>query len=394
VAAALTGCDLDVEYPTVVDASTFDPTTDASTLAFSAQTNFHQAMSSVVPFSAFFSQEAWVGAVRQETNDIGRRVMTAGTSDVNNALWDPIQQAIATNELAIEVLAGGEADPSVHLARVYVNAGFALDLLAQHFCTGVIRVGPPLTPEQVLDTALTRFSRAVEVGTAVGTAEATAIVDAANVGLARAYLQLGRHADAAGAAASVPADFVYSTRTVDDPSNRGLANGVFTFDLGALIVVPDTYRNLADPRVPWIDGGRPAQDTQLQYYQQQKYPGYASPIRIASGLEARYIAAEAALQTGDSDPALDLIAEQRAANGQPAFGGGTAEAILAELMDQRAREFWLEAKHTGDRIRNPDATPYVGDPGDTFYKPTQGEYGGASCMPVPLAESDTNPNFP
>lgn len=394
ITIVLAGCDLDVEYPTVIDAATFDPTTDASTLAFSAQTNFHQAMSSVVPFSAFFSQEAWVGAVRQETNDIGRRVMTEGTSDVNNALWEPIQQAIATNDLAIEVLAGGEADPSVHLARVYMNAGFALDLLARHFCTGTIRVGPPLTPAQVLDTAITRFARAVEVATAVGSAEATAIIDASNVGLARAYLQLGNYADASTAASLVPADFAYNTRTVDDPSNRGLANGVFTYDLSALIVVPDTYRNLADPRIPWVDGGHPAQDTQFQHYEQQKYQGYASPIRVASGLEARYIAAEAALQSGDADPVLDLIAERRAENGQPAYGGGTDEEILAELMDQRAREFWLEAKHTGDRIRNPDATPYVGETGSPFYKPTQGDFGGATCLPVPLAESDANPNFP
>jgi hypothetical protein len=63
-------------------------------------------------------------------------------------------------------------------------------------------------------------------------------------------------------------------------------------------------------------------------------------------------------------------------------------------MNQRARDFWLEAKHTGDLNRNPTATPYVGAAGAPFYKPAQGTFGAATCLPVPLAETDANPNFP
>jgi len=394
----LVGCDMDVVNPTVIDAAQFDPTTDAATLSLSAQSNLYRAIHALIPFSAAFSQEAWVGAIRQETNDIGRRVMTAATSDVNSSLWTPLQRAIATNELAIQLLAAGPAAASdINLARAYMNAGFAFVLLSEHFCQGAFLAGPPLTPAQVLDTAVNRFTNAIAVGAAVtgaGAAEGTKVVNASNLGLARAHLQNGAYAAAATAAALVPAAFVYNAVTIDDASNRALGNGVWGYDQSRVLVVPPAYRALGDPRVPWRDGGVNAQDVQLRYYQQLKYTGYATPIRIASGLEASYLRAEANTQTGDSSAALTLIAARRTAGGQPAFTGTTRGEILAELMDQRARDFWLEAKHTGDMNRNPAATPYVGAAGSSFYKAAQGNYGSASCLPVPLAEINANPNFP
>jgi hypothetical protein len=396
VAVSLAGCNMDINNPSVIDASTFDPSTDASTLSLSAQSNLYRALGSIIPFSAFVTQEAWVGAVRQETNDIGRRVETAATSDINSSVWAPLQRAIATNELTIQTLAtGAGAASDINLARAYMNSGFGLELMAEMFCQGTFLVGPPLTPSQVSDTAIVRFQKAIATATAAGGAEGTKIVNASNVGLARANLQNKAYAAAAAAAALVPASFVYNAITVDDPSNRGLANGVYTYDIGSnAIVVPDTYRALGDPRVKWQDAGKKAQDTQLQYFQQLKYTGYATPIRIASGLEAQYIAAEAKLGANDPSAALALIAARRAANGQGAFAGTTPAEILAELMDQRAREFWLEGKHQGDIVRNPTAAALLPATGATFYKPAQGAYGSALCFPVPTAEINANPNFP
>ncbi|MEJ7811720.1 MAG: hypothetical protein WKG32_15010, partial [Gemmatimonadaceae bacterium] len=175
----LAACDMDVSNPSVIDAESFDPTADASTLSLSAQSNLYRAVTGIIPFSAFLSQEAWVGVVRPETNDIGRRVLTTSTSDVN-AVWSPLQLAIATNELAAQVLAanaGAQAD--INLARVYMNAGFALELMAEHFCQGAFLVGPALTPEQVSDTAIVRFSKALPVGAAAaaaGVVEGTKVV--------------------------------------------------------------------------------------------------------------------------------------------------------------------------------------------------------------------------
>src|SRR5688500_6119290 len=121
--AVLTGCSLDVKYPSVTDAAEFDQAQDAATLALSAQPNRHRAIHALVPASAYWSQEAWVGAVRQETNDIGRRITTAGNPDINTTMWVPLQRAIATNEQAVEILgAGPNAASDINLARAYMNS--------------------------------------------------------------------------------------------------------------------------------------------------------------------------------------------------------------------------------------------------------------------------------
>lgn len=398
VALALAACNMDVVNPGVIDASQFDPSGDAATLSLSAQSNFYRAYTNSVYWSAFFSGELVVGAVRQETNDIGRRVATSSTNDVGNA-WGNLQRSLATNELALQSLAKGpNAASDINLARAYMNAGFSLVLLAETYCQGDILVGPPLTPAQMLDSAIVRFRQAVTIGTAAaaaGVAEGTKVVNASNVGLARASLQKKDYATAATAAALVPASFVFNAITVDDASNRALGNGTYSYDIsGRLLVVPDVYRALNDPRVPWKDAAQKAQDTGLEYYQQLKYTSYATPIRVASGLEASYIAAEAQLQTGNTAAALALIAARRTANGQPAFTGTTPASILAELMNQRAREFWLEMKHLGDWQRNPAATPFVGAAGSPYFKPIQGNFGDATCLPVPLSEIIANVNFP
>ena len=274
--AMLAGCSLDVKYPSVIDAAEFDPSQDAPTLSLSAQSNLYRAVHALVPASAYWSQEAWVGAVRQETNDIGRRIATAGNPDVNSTMWAPLQRAIATNEQAVEILgAGPNAASDINLARAYMNSGFALVLMAEHFCQGAFLVGPPLTPEQVFDTAIVRFARAVTIGAAATGAEATKIVNASNVGLARANLGKKAYAPAATAAALVPAAFVYNVITIDDPTNRALGNGVFATDQTAIVLVPEAYRLLNDPRVAWRDAGRNAQDTQFRYFQNLNYTGWA-----------------------------------------------------------------------------------------------------------------------
>jgi hypothetical protein len=267
--------------------------------------------------------------------------------------------------------------------------------MAEHFCEGTMLVGAPMTPAQLLDSAIVRFNRAATVaGTQTG-AEAVKIATSAKVGLARAYLQKGDNANAVTAASAVPASFVHNVVHVDDAANRGRAgNALYATTIGNTFVVPSTYRALNDPRVQWQNRSRKAQDGVLDLYYQLKYAGYGSPVRLASGLEARYIVAEAQLKQGTTTAALALIAERRAAGGQPAFAGGTTAEVLAELMDQRARDFWLEAKHMGDYRRNPAATPYVPAAGTPFYKSSQGNYGTLTCIPVPKEETDTNPNWP
>ncbi|HWL41043.1 MAG TPA: hypothetical protein VNO75_12480, partial [Gemmatimonadaceae bacterium] len=61
---------------------------------------------------------------------------------------------------------------------------------------------------------------------------------------------------------------------------------------------------------------------------------------------------------------------------------------LAELVDQRRRELFLESHHLGDIIRYGIAvTPAAGTP----YHFGGGAYGTQTCFPLPAAEKQNNP---
>jgi hypothetical protein len=396
LALGVAGCDLDVTNPGIIDASTFDPSTDAPTLALSAQQIFFGSYQSIIQTGGLLSEELWTGAIRIETNDISRRVLTPVNLDINSAIFAPLSRAFVVNDDVVATLATGDsAAKDLNLARASMVAGFALVLQAEQMCEGVIRRSHALTPVEVLDSAILRFQRAVTVGTAAGTTGA-AIVNAANVGLARAYLQKKDYANASTTAALVPSTAVnYSVTTIDDAANRGLGNAIHASGIGVTQSVPRRYR-ITDTRVPWVLANQAAQDPALDtLVRQQKYVSYAAPIRIASYLEARYIFAEAELMkaTPNPAPAIALIAERSS----PAVAGTgatplTATAPLGQLMELRAREFWLEGKKLGDIRRNPTAIAYYDAPGSPFYK--GGAFGSDVCFPIPQEEINTNPNIP
>ena len=127
--------------------------------------------------------------------------------------------------------------------------------------------------------------------------------------------------------------------------------------------------------------------------------GAVGQIRLASGLEAQYIAAEAALHSsGSTSAALTLINTRRTAGGQGAYGGATDTlSVVTELLNQRARDFWLEGKKLGDLRRNPSVAlaSVLTDPtGSPFYAPSKtATFGGSFCAPIPPQETGANPNF-
>jgi hypothetical protein len=338
-----------------------------------------------------------VGDTFPTRNEFGRRMIDETNVTLNGDVWVPISRAITLSEITLDVLRDvPDRDRNINLVRANFSSGFALVFMAETFCEGVMRVGPPMTTVQVLDSAVVRFQRAITIGTANGTAEAVAMANAARVGLARAHLQAGRRAEARAAAALVPAGFTFNAIYADDPGNRfRLGNGVFWYSAGgsreSLVVGPE-WRAIAatDSRILFADAGRPAQDGVLRFFTQRKFPAWNSPIRLASRLEADYIAAEA----GTTAEQIALINARRSAAGQPPFTGTAPAAVLAELMYQRSVDFWLEGKRMGDFRRHGNAVPFILQPGNNYYKPELGLVGTDTCFPIPRVERDNNPNFP
>jgi hypothetical protein len=320
-------------------------------------------------------------------------------------LWSPLSVSLASNEQVISLLkATDNENANIDLARSLLFSGYSMILMGEDFCQAVIMGGPPLTSQQILDSAITRLTRATTVaqasagGNPVRGTEAFDILNAALLGKARAELQLGDTARAATDAGKIASAWTYNLLYADNPAARSrLSNRQYQFTHDSpIIVVPPEWRS-GDPRVLFAAPGSVAglpmfgQDGILPFYAQLKYASYDAPVRLASRVEADYIAAEAS----GTNAMLALIQARRAANGLPAYNGpADAASVLTEFEEQRGREFYLEGKRLGDFRRNPSAVQHVPQVGQAFFKSGFGTVGNQTCFPLPLAETSTNPNFP
>jgi hypothetical protein len=391
---------LKVTNPNVIDASTVDPTSGASTLAASAQQNFATAYGWLIMYGAWFTDESDVSDTFPTRNEFGFRVISDLNTSLNGDVWQPLSLATASTKIVLD-LDLPTPTTNINLARAATFRGFSIEMMAETFCTGTLPKdavvgGPELQTAALLDSAIYWFGQAITVGTANGSADGKALANASLVGRARAKLQKGDKPGALADAAAVPAGFVYNLTYTDDLSNRTrLSNRLwqFTFDRGS-ISVSAPYR-LDDPRVPYKAPGQhnlqPQDAVPGGYYVQQKYPAYGTSIRLASKLEADYIAAEA---SGDATQQLALIAARRAANGQTAYAGATdAASVMKELYFQRALDFYLEGKKLGDFRRNPAASYAVPATGSAYLKPGYVSIGSDTCFPLPRTERDNNPGM-
>lgn len=398
--AGVAGCNdfLTVKNPTVIEVTTLDPVADAPVLANSAVQNLASAYGWQIMYTSWMSGETDVAETFPTRNEFGRRAVDPNNGSLSSDVWFPLSQTAASSYLVLE-----KDLPTPDINTNYQKAHFALGwaylFMAEEFCQGTVRAGPPLTTAAMLDSAIAHFTTAQTIGTAANAAESIAMANAALVGRARAKLQKGDKPGATTDANAVPAAFNYTLAYFDDLSNRtrvGNRMWQFTADRGSIAIAP-AWR-VVDPRVPQRvapsnllpqDANYPV-DRGVPYVIQNKYPSFATAIRIASKIEADYIAAEA---TGTAAQ-LAQIQARRAANGQAAYGGPVdAASVLAEFETQRGLEFFLENKRLGDLARNGVAVKFVSVPGSTYFKPGFAPVGNQTCIPLPITETDNNPNF-
>ncbi len=362
---------LEPDNPNLLAVDSVDPVNDAATLANSAQQSYAAALGWTIMHGAWFTGEALVSETFPTRNEFGRRDVQSSNGSLSTDLWFPISQAASGAHL---VLGLDLPTPTTNLNLVRSNTwlGYSFVLMAETFCQGAVYGGAPLTTAAMLDSAIANFTVAITKGTANGTATGIQLANVARVGRARAYLQAGKKTEAIADANAVPAGFTFNFTYVDDAGNRNRLNNrlwQFTSDRGSISVSP-LYRTFDDPRVKFKAPGQhnlTAQDANAgPFFIQDKYPAFNSSIRVASKLEADYIAAEA----GSTADQLTLIAARRTANGKPAYAGATtASAVLTELLLQKSLDFFLEGQHMGDFRRNPGLIQGLPVPGSTYFKP-------------------------
>ena len=409
-ALSLGGCTnwLSVDNPTVIDNGVLDPVAEANLLAKSAQQNFASAYGHLIVYSSWFVGETDVSETFPTRNEFGRRDVVIQNGSLDADLWTPLSQSVASSYLVLRA-ALPDTGKNINYARVNLVLGYSYLFMAEHFCRGTVLAGPELTTLNMLDSAVTHFAGAISQGDSAG-GQGPALADAAWVGTARAHLQAGRLAQAITAADSVPAAFTFNLSYVDDLAQRfRLANRMWFYvrDRGSIAVAPtwrigpqlgrDTVQR-ADPRVPWVvpSGFAPqdaaySTDRGIAYAIQQKYTDYTAPVRLASKLEADYIKAEAQGTAAQ----LALVAARRTANGQAAYGGAVdSNSVLTEFFTQKGLDFYLEGKRLGDFRRHPANIIGVPVPASTYWKQGFAPVGSNVCYPLPITETDNNPNFP
>lgn len=386
---------LEVTNPNVIDASTVDPAATASVLANTTQQNFATELGMTAMFESHFTGETYIIETSSSQNEFGKREVSVDNGTLN-ARWTGLQLAAASGKILLDLTLPNPTT-NVNIARAAAFRGYAILYIATDFCSGTLSSGPELSTAQLLDSAITWFSKAIDVGTANGTADGLNLARASLVGRARARLQKGDKAGALADATAVPAGFTFNLTYQDDLTNRTrLSNAMwrFTVDRGTISVPP--YYQTTDPRITYL---LPSQHKFTAVDQaagpfvvQQKFPSYASPIRLASKLEAEYIAAEA---SNDVTQQLALINRQRAAAQQPTYSGATdAASVLFELFNQKGFDFWLEGKRMADWRRQPvAASRYVPVAGTPYWRTGFGSVGSQTCYPIPRTETDNNPNF-
>lgn len=352
-----------------------------------------------------------------EEGQIDRRELYPEMTYITAFMYSPLQRARFLGEDAakrLKVVLGDTASRDLRVARSLAYAGYTYVYLGEMNCVTPIDLGVPKTPEEIFADAITRFEEAITVSNAAKTylqslpgnnANAIAATDSvryfAFVGAARAALDRNEKPRAVTFATQVPASFEFRAYYSDNTTaqlNRTY-NRLQQGTSGTLANTP--FAAMAgDPRIPRVTSpaarvGTPLSPPSYSSFNSTAAGAQFTPVmsvRIASGLEARYVLAEADGPTA----ATNTFVNERRAVGLQAPVTLTGDPLMAELRDQRSRDFYLDNHRLGDLRRykkyfNVDLFPKGPYPGST-----SGQIYNESvdCWPLSRNEIDQNPNIP
>ncbi|HET9683180.1 MAG TPA: tetratricopeptide repeat protein [Gemmatimonadaceae bacterium] len=301
--------------------------------------------------------------------------------------------------------------------------------------------GTPLTTMQMNDTAIVRFTEALALDPNNSLAK---------IGMARALLNEARFAEAAAAVSSVADTYAFllehSTNSggENNPMASLMQNGRYGVanlegglngtaalrpDNNTLMTAPSAeglnFRTANDPRVPYKALPN-CFTSSIRCWLNENYPDFNADVPMASGVEARLIQAEAALQAGDAAGMMTILNNLRRQStnlltklypGQvQVFFDNGAIRTLPDLSDPadpntsaatqfaarrdllfRERAFWLyNTGHRQGDLRRLARAPYslptnAVFPSGPFFRGGL-TFGNDVAYPVPFNEQN-NPNF-
>ena len=404
-------CDdiLSVNNPGAIDESELSNPGLEQTIINGVVGEFQYTHSYTSLYTGIFSDEFEIDHTYAPTFPVALR-----TIDESNVYGENVysfwQRSRASADDAVERLEeinGEEAWSSLNMLTALTYGGYSYILIGETFGSAPINISRAYSSEELFEFATERFSQALEVAdnaenAGSGGTDVDRLRNFANLGMARAYLQLGDMGNAEQYALEVDEDFEMWVQHSDNSSRQ--YNPFFDPTSGSnnRYLSPGTrFQNLDDPRVPHTDERLESLvEGTLMYipYIPYSFQGWEAGetqvfsrtqnIRIGSGLEARYIIAEA---RGDDGYTLDLVNERRDFVGQdPVSYSG--DELFEELREQRARDFYMTGRRLGDLRRY--NTLYGIDEFPTGEDPfLEMNYGDAEYFPIPLSERNSNPNL-
>jgi starch-binding outer membrane protein, SusD/RagB family len=302
-------------------------------------------------------------------------------------------------------------------------AGYSYVFFAENYCSGVpfsrllqdgsVEFGQPQTRQQMLASAEGFFDEALQM-----TGGTDRQGQFARIGKARVLLNRGDYAAAAALVGSADVNTQFEYAIEHSENSQRQWNGTWTLTHATRrygIAHNEGGNGLPfrgdDPRVPWLLSGQRAIDAPFAHFFQRKYTDATDPVVVASGVEARLIEAEAALNAGVGGIAsfVSIHNELRALEEdlEPLDLVAVTAMTQAERVDLHFREraFWLYL--TGHRLA--DMRRLVRQYGrdaegvfpsgaysrllfGTLEPRVDGTYGTDVNLPVPFDERN-NPNF-
>ena len=402
-----------VDARDVVQPDDYGTAAGASTLATGAITRFAFAFGGADPAaiigrnqvlqSGQIADELFATSTNLAEIEWDRRDVIAPSGSAA-LLYEPLHNARVNLLNAISALESTAPDSAARVGQLFALVGYTEVFLAEGFCGGVMLghldanlspvYGQPLTATQLYQQALADFDSALAHG-----ADSVRILQLARIGRGRALLDMARFAEAAAAVASVPTSYAY-----DVPFVTGtMHNGVFGNGNQIWYTIPEqegangiNWRTASDPRVRLVNRSpaiRGLDGSDIWAF--VPYQASNAPIRMAGGVEARLIDAEAALQSGNVTSWLAIHNALRATvvGLAPLTDPGTTPTRVDLHFRERAFWLFLTGHRQGDMrrlVRDYGRGPETVFPTGLWREGIR--YGTATNLALP-GSATNNPNY-
>lgn len=358
-ALAVGACDslTEVDAPDVVQPRQLADAQGAEALTNGALASLYSPYAAFVYNTGLFSDEFTFAIPLIQQHDLDFRTQSLTFTESGPIL---MHRSRTFASLAIQARQQFAPNPRSRTGELFALKGWVETFLGETSCNGTPLsevesdfqpvYGGPISSDSMLRRAVADFDSAL-----VYAADSARVANHARIGRGRALLGLGRYGDAAAAVSPVPTAYVHNAEyTTAVPAQT---NTVWQQNNNGVITVSDRegtnglpFRTANDPRVP-TQFLRQGTDGITPVHLFARFSGMTSPIPIATGIEARLIEAEAALQANrdDSNPTgngwLGILNNLRATAVTPALppleDPGSFNARVDLLFRERA--FWLFA---------------------------------------------------